>query len=96
MHEVGSSSAAAPESAAPPPGDRRRKGLMVAWAAVLAAGFYAVYGRGRGVRAGDESCASGDACAVPRSRRRDRMILWGATVLALVFWSFTYWSTLLT
>ncbi len=55
----------------------------------LVIGFYTVYGRRRSADG-----APGESCAVP-DRRRDRMILWTATVLALLFWSFTYWSVLL-
>lgn len=62
----------------------------------LAAGFYTVYGRSHIVGAGDAACAPGEACARPGKRTRDRVILWSATVLAIVFWSFTYWSAILT
>lgn len=53
-------------------------------------GFYAVYGRRRLAEA---RCAPGEACSVPWSRTRDKVILWVATVLALVFWTFPTWST---
>jgi predicted secreted protein len=61
----------------------------------LAVGFYTVYGRKRRAQAADACCAPGDACAMPRNRTREKVILWTATVLALVFWSFNYWSILL-
>lgn len=66
--------------------------LMVA---LLALGFYTVYGRRfftaeRGVR------VPGAVCAVPRSRTRDQVILWTAAILALVFWTFPTWSIWLT
>jgi mercuric ion transport protein len=61
----------------------------------LAIGFYTVYGQRPKAPAADACCAPGHACSVPRSRTREKVILWTATVLALVFWSFTYWSTLL-
>jgi mercuric ion transport protein len=61
----------------------------------LAIGFYAVYGRGPKARTADACCAPGDACAVPRYRTREKVILWTATMLALLFWSFNYWSMLL-
>lgn len=64
-------------------------GLLMA--VMLAAGFYAVYRR-PGVA---ESCAPGVACERPRNRRREKIVLWAATALALVFWSFNYWSILL-
>lgn len=56
----------------------------------LGIGFYVVYGR----RPSAARCAPGESCEAP-DRRRDRLILWTATVLALLFWSFTYWSALL-
>lgn len=66
----------------------------------LGVGFYVVYGRGRAARRGGaggaspeaEACAPGQACAVPRSRRREKALLWTATALAVVLWSFLYWS----
>jgi mercuric ion transport protein len=72
-------------------------------AALLAAGFWSVYG-GRSMRTssavpadapsvdGDPTCAPDAACAVPTRRRRDVAILWSATLLALVFWTFPTWS----
>lgn len=56
----------------------------------LATGFYTVYGRRQFAEA---RCAPGEACSVPRSRTRDQVLLWGATLLALVFWTFPTWST---
>lgn len=55
----------------------------------LGFGFYAVYGRP------EVACAPGEQCEVPRSRRRDKILLWSATVLAVLLWSFNYWSLLL-
>jgi mercuric ion transport protein len=66
--------------------------LFSALAAIgLGIGFYVVYGR----KPAAEVCGPGDTCAVPRNRRRDRVILWTATVLAVLLWSFNYWSLLL-
>lgn len=65
--------------------------LTVLAGVALGIGFYTVYGR-RGQPAG---CSPGEACAVPATRRRNQVILWTATVLAVVLWSFSYWSTLL-
>lgn len=59
--------------------------------AALGIGFYMVYGR----TAPPVDCASRGACAVPGNRRRNKVILWVATVLAAVLWSFNYWSALL-
>ncbi len=59
-------------------------------------GFYTVYGRRRATadatEASEGECASGTACAVPRSR--DKALLWGAVALALLRWTFPTWSTL--
>ena len=59
--------------------------------------FYSVYGRrARPARVGrsDSSSAGGTAtaCAVPRNRGRERLILWLAALLALVLWTFPTWS----
>lgn len=71
--------------------------------ALLAAGFWTVYGR-RSMRAaavtpadattatGNPTCALGGDCVVPTRRNRDVAILWSATLLALVFWTFPTWS----
>ena len=61
----------------------------------LGIGFYTVYGRKPRAQAADACCAPGDACAVPRSRTREKAILWTATVLAVALWSFNYWSIFL-
>jgi mercuric ion transport protein len=57
----------------------------------LAIGFYVVHGG----KPSAEGCGPGETCAVPRNRRRDRVILCIATVVAVLFWSFNYWSVLL-
>jgi mercuric ion transport protein len=67
-------------------------GLLVV---ALGIGFYTVYGHRSKPQTADACCAPGDACAVPRNRTREKVILWTATVLAVLLWSFTYWSTLL-
>ena len=62
---------------------------------LLGLGFYTVYGRRRATTgASDDECAPGAACAVPRSRARDKVLLWGAVALALILWTFPTWSTL--
>lgn len=74
--------------------------------ALLAVGFYIVYGRQRvadavpgatpGVTAAQEvGCAPDGTCAVPRSRTRDKVLLWVATAVALAFLTFPTWSLLL-
>lgn len=60
----------------------------------LGLGFYTVYGRRPRLPAGNV-CAPGRACVLPRSRTREKVLLWGATILALVIWSFPSWSILL-
>jgi mercuric ion transport protein len=65
--------------------------LTVLGVVALGIGFYTVYGR----RTQPAGCSPGEACAVPATRRRNQVILWTATVLAVVLWSFSYWSTLL-
>lgn len=65
---------------------------------LLAAGFYIVYGRRGATRATTESaasCAPDATCAVPRNRTRDKMLLWVATGVAVVFLTFPQWSLLL-
>lgn len=56
----------------------------------LGIGFYAVYGREE-----NEVCGPDGSCAHTRSRRRDKILLWSANVIALALWSFNYWSILL-
>src|SRR5690606_30127100 len=56
----------------------------------LAIGFYVVYGR-----RSTPVCGPDGACATPARRVRDRVVLWIATLVALLFWSFNYWSLLL-
>ena len=56
----------------------------------LGIGFYVVYRR-----EDKEACGPDGSCAYPRSRRRDKVLLWSATVIAVVLWSFNYWSILL-
>jgi mercuric ion transport protein len=57
---------------------------------LLALGFYVVYGRRR-----SPVCAPDGTCTVPRDRTRDKVLLWLATVVALVFLTFERWSVLL-
>lgn len=62
--------------------------------ALLAVGFYVVYRRRPVVAAGD-ACGPDGSCEVPRNRTRDKVVLWIATVVALVLLTFPQWSTLL-
>lgn len=58
--------------------------------ALVGAGFYVVYGN-PSVAAG-QTCEPGETCAVPRNTRRDKAILWAATVLAVLLLTFPQWS----
>ncbi len=60
--------------------------------ALVAAGFYVVYGRKPAMVGEAEGCEPGQACAVPASRRRDKVVLWVATIVALVLLTFPQWS----
>ena len=56
----------------------------------LGIGFYVVYGR-----ESKEVCGPDGSCVQPRSRRRDKIVVWFATALSLALWSFNHWSILL-
>lgn len=62
--------------------------------AFLAIGFYVVYGRRPSAAAADTSGLA-ESCVVPRVRARDKVVLWLATVVALVLLTFPQWSLLL-
>ena len=63
--------------------------------ALLAVGFYVVYGRRRTVTPVDGmTCEPDGSCAVPRNQARDRILLWVATLIALVLLTFPQWSLL--
>lgn len=62
--------------------------------ALIVIGFYTVYGR-RPVGGSDPSCTVDGSCVVPRNRSRDKVLLWIATVVALVLLTFPQWSGLL-
>lgn len=65
---------------------------------LISLGFYVVYGR-RGTTGrsddGPLDCAPDGACAVPRDRSRDKILLWTAAVVVVVFLTFPRWSVLL-
>ena len=65
--------------------------------ALLAVGFYVVYGKRLAAAEGapGAACAPDGTCAVPRSRARDKVLLWIAAVVALVFLTFPQWSVIL-
>jgi mercuric ion transport protein len=60
---------------------------------LLAVGFSVVYGKKPS--AGAAACGPDGSCAVPRDRRRDKVLLWIATVVAAVLLTFPQWSRLL-
>lgn len=62
--------------------------------ALIAVGFYTVYGR-RPPEGDAPSCTVDGSCAVPRNRSREKVLLWIATVIALVLLTFPQWSGLL-
>lgn len=69
--------------------------FTLATIALLAVGFYIVYGRQRFVPRSDAAtCAPDGSCTVPRHHARERTWLWIAVVIALVFLTFPQWSLL--
>ena len=61
---------------------------------LIAVGFYTVYGRRPADKTG-LSCDVDGACIAPRSRTRDKALLWVATLVALLLLTFPQWSRLL-
>lgn len=61
--------------------------------ALIAIGFYTVYGR-RSAASTGSSCDADGACVIPRSRRRDRVLIWIAAVVAGIVLTFPQWSLL--
>ncbi len=61
---------------------------------LIAIGFYTVYGRRPATAAGASYDIEG-ACIVPRSRKREKILLWIATFVALLLLTFPQWSRLL-
>lgn len=59
--------------------------------ALIIAGFYSVYNR-RGAGPPDASCDVEGTCRLPQSRTRDKVVLWIATLVALVLLTFPWWS----
>lgn len=57
---------------------------------LIAVGFYTVYGKKRSPDAA--VCGPDGTCAVPRSRSRDKIVLWAATIVALLLLTFPQWS----
>ncbi len=61
----------------------------------LALGFYLVYWKRPAAAGPDSAFASGETCAVPRNRTRDRIFFWVAAAVALLFLTFPRWSLVL-
>ena len=59
--------------------------------ALLALGFYSVYGRQRATTPA-ASCDIDGTCTVHRSRKRHKILLWIAALVALVVLTFPQWS----
>jgi mercuric ion transport protein len=62
--------------------------------ALLALGFYVVYGR-RPAAADGIACGPDERCSAPRHLTRDKIVLWVATTVALALLTFPQWSKLL-
>lgn len=61
---------------------------------LLAIGFYTVYGRKLPSSATDRTCVVDGSCATPHKRGRDKLVLWIATVVAVIVLTFPQWSLL--
>ena len=61
---------------------------------LLALGFYIVYVRKPAAVEG-AACGPDGSCAVPPNSRRDKVVLWIATVVAVILLTFPEWSLLL-
>jgi mercuric ion transport protein len=61
---------------------------------LLALGFYSVYGK-RPATTSAASCDVDGNCTVPRSRTRDKVLLWIAALVALIVLTFPQWSAVL-
>lgn len=69
-----------------------RPAFTVLTVALLAVGSTVVYGKPPATA--DTACAPDGTCAVPRNRTRDKVLLWVAAAVALVFLTFPRWSLL--
>ena len=59
--------------------------------ALVAAGFYAVYGR-RKAPLPDATCGTDGVCAAPFTRTRDKLAVWLGALIALLLLTFPRWS----
>ena len=58
---------------------------------MILAAFHSVYGRREAKGPGSAGDADG-VCRVPRNRTRDKVLLWAATLIALLLLAFPHWS----
>lgn len=65
-------------------------GLMMV--VLFALAFYSVYGTPPPSSEGITTSGGETACTVPRSRTREKAILWLAVLVAIVLWTFPTWS----
>jgi mercuric ion transport protein len=66
--------------------------------ALLALGFYTVYGSNGAAEpesGPNAACGPDGACVRPRNRSKEKALLWAATVIALLLLTFPQWSLLL-
>lgn len=59
--------------------------------ALVAAGFYAVYGRPK-APVSDATCETNGVCAATFTRRRDKVVVWLGALIALFLLTFPRWS----
>ena len=59
--------------------------------ALVAAGFYAVYGR-RKAPVPSTTCDTDGVCAAPFTRTRDKLVVWLGALVALLLLTFPTWS----
>lgn len=57
---------------------------------LFAVAFYSVYAKQDESAAKDPTCSG--SCALARSRRRDKLLIWIAASIALAVWTFPTWS----
>ena len=59
--------------------------------ALVAAGFYAVYGRPK-APVPNATCDTDGVCAAPSTRTRDKLVVWLGALIALLLLTFPRWS----
>jgi mercuric ion transport protein len=61
---------------------------------MLGVAFYTVYGKRHLPAEAVGESLPGGVCSSPRSRTRDKVLVWTATAVALALWTFPTWSRL--